>query len=76
MRTGTLNARSLFKSGSFKTAGELTKYNLDLMAVQEVRWEKGGSEPLDYYTFLCETGNINRDLGTGVFVSKEIRLAL
>jgi exonuclease III len=45
MRFGTWNVRSLYRSGSFKTvAGELGKYNLDLVGVQEVRWDKGGTE--------------------------------
>jgi exonuclease III len=43
MRFGTWNVRSLYRIGSLKTvARELGKYKLDLMGVQEVRWEKGG----------------------------------
>jgi exonuclease III len=45
MRFGTWNVRSLYRSGSFKTvARELGKYKLDLVGVQEVRWDKGGTE--------------------------------
>jgi exonuclease III len=45
MRFGTWNIRSLYRSGSFKTvARELGKYTLDLVGVQEVRWDKGGTE--------------------------------
>jgi exonuclease III len=45
MRFSTWNVRSLYRSGSFKTvARELGKYKLDLVGVQEVRWDKGGSE--------------------------------
>jgi exonuclease III len=44
MRFGTWNVRSLYRAGSPKTAaGELAKYNLDLVAVQEVRWVEAGS---------------------------------
>jgi exonuclease III len=45
MRFGTWNVRSLYRSGSLKTvARELGKYKLDLEGVQEVRWDKGGTE--------------------------------
>jgi exonuclease III len=39
MRFGTWNVKSLYGAGSLKTvASELAKYNLDLMAVQDIRW--------------------------------------
>jgi hypothetical protein len=39
---GTWNFRSLYRSGSHTTvARELARYNLDLVGVQEARWEKG-----------------------------------
>jgi exonuclease III len=45
MRFGTWNVRSLYRIGSLKTVvRELQKYKLDLVGVQEVRWEKGGTE--------------------------------
>jgi hypothetical protein len=35
-----------------KTAArELGKYKLDLVGIQEVRWEKGGTEQAEDYTF-------------------------
>jgi len=35
---------------SLKTvASKVAKYNLDLMAVQGVKWDSGGSEPADDY---------------------------
>jgi hypothetical protein len=41
MRFGTWNVRSLYRSGSLKTvSGELPKYKLDLVGVQEVTWGK------------------------------------
>jgi hypothetical protein len=53
MRFGTWNVRSLYRSGSLKTvSGELAKYKLDLVEVQEVRWDKGGTEPAGDYTFF------------------------
>jgi exonuclease III len=45
MRFGTWNVRSLCGIGSLKTvARELGKYKLDLVGVQEVRWEKSGTK--------------------------------
>jgi hypothetical protein len=31
---------------------ELARYTLDLVGVQEVGWEGGGTEPVGEYTFL------------------------
>jgi len=43
MRFGTWNVRSLYRVGSLRAAArELARYNLDLVVVQEVRWDKGG----------------------------------
>jgi hypothetical protein len=40
---GTWNVRSLYRAGSLMTmAKELARYKLDLVGVQEVRWDKGG----------------------------------
>jgi exonuclease III len=42
MRFGTWNIRSLYRSGSLTTAArELARCKLDLVGVQEVRWDKG-----------------------------------
>jgi len=44
MRFGTWNVRSHYRSDSL-TAGarELARYKLDLLCVQEVRWDRGGT---------------------------------
>jgi mRNA deadenylase 3'-5' endonuclease subunit Ccr4 len=45
MRFDPWNARNLYRSGSLMTvAKEITKYKLDLVGLQEVRWDKGGTE--------------------------------
>jgi exonuclease III len=73
MRFGTWNVRSLYRSGSLKTvARELGKYKLDLVGVQEVRWDKGGTERAEDYTFFYGAGNEDHQLGTGFFVHKRM----
>jgi hypothetical protein len=38
---------------------ELARYKLDLVRVQEVRWEGGGTEYAGEYTFFHGNGNEN-----------------
>jgi hypothetical protein len=53
-------------------AEEISKYKLDLVGAQEVRWGAGGKEPAGDYTFFYGKGNESHDLGTGFFVHKRI----
>ena len=42
MRFGTWNVRGLYREDSLTaTARELARHKLDLVGVQEVRWDKG-----------------------------------
>jgi hypothetical protein len=70
MRFGAWNVRSMYRAGSLRTvAEEISKYTckLDLVEVQEVRWDGGGTEPAGEYTrtFLYGKGSENYELGTG-----------
>jgi hypothetical protein len=43
-KSGTSKVRSLYRAGSLTAAArELARYKLDVVGVQEVRWEKGGT---------------------------------
>jgi hypothetical protein len=60
MRFGTWNVRSMYRAGSLKAvAEEISKYKLDLVGVQEVRWDRGSTEPPREYTFLYGKGDEN-----------------
>ena len=64
MRFGTWNVRSLYRAGSLTAAArELVRYKLDLVDVQEVRWDKGGTVRAGDYNFFYGKGNENHQLG-------------
>jgi hypothetical protein len=57
MRFFAWNVRSLYRAGSLMTVMEvISKFKLDLVGVQEVRWDRGGTEPGDECTFFMERG--------------------
>jgi hypothetical protein len=52
-RFGIWNIRSMYRAGSLRVGGEeISKYKLDLVGVQEVRWDEGGTERAGEYIFL------------------------
>ena len=53
MRFGTWNVRSLNRVGSLTAAArELARCKLDLVGVQEVKWDKGGTVRAGDYKFF------------------------
>jgi exonuclease III len=72
MRFGTWNVKSLYRSGSLKmVARELGKYKLDLVGVQEIRWDKSSTERAEDYTFFYGAGNEDHQLRTDFLYVRE-----
>jgi len=57
-------------------ARELARYKLDLVGVQEVRWDRGGTVKAGDYNFFYGKGNEKHELGTGFFVHQRIVSAI
>jgi hypothetical protein len=63
MRFGTWNVRNRYRAGSFRAVSEeILKQKFDLVGIQEVRWDGGGTEPTGEYTFLYRKTNENHKL--------------
>jgi len=53
VRFGTWNVRSLYRAGSLTAAfRDLARNNLDLVGVQEVRWDTEGMVRVGNYIYL------------------------
>jgi hypothetical protein len=71
MRFGTQNITSLYRTGPLITVlEEQSKYKLDLVRVQEVRWDRRGTKPAGKHIFFNGKGNENHKLG--FFVHKKV----
>jgi hypothetical protein len=57
--------------GLILAVAPLDGWKLDVVGVQEVRWEKGGSEQAKHYTFFNGEGNEDDQLGTGFSYIRE-----
>jgi exonuclease III len=71
MRFGTWNVRSHYRSDSLTAAArELARYKLDLLGVQEVRWDKGGTARGGEYNFFY-VNKRKSSTGNGIFCTPQ-----
>jgi hypothetical protein len=54
-------------------ARELSRCRLDLVGLQEVRWDKGGTEPVEVYNFSYRKADENHYWRLQIFVRKKLR---
>jgi hypothetical protein len=72
VRFGTWNIRSFHMAGSLITiATGIATYTLDLVSVQEVKWDRRGTEPAEDCTFLYRNGNESHVLRQDVIYMRE-----
>ena len=77
IRFGTWNIRSLYRVGSLTAAArELARYKLDLVGVQEVRWDKWGTVRTEEYTFFLWKRKRKSSIGNRTFVHHRIVAAI
>jgi hypothetical protein len=63
----------MYRAGLRRTVAEnISEYKLDLVGVQELRWDGGVTNPGGEYTFFYGKRKENHELGTGFFVHKRI----
>ena len=68
LRIGTWNVQTLYKTGALQvTVRETEKYELDILAIQEVRWEGQDSIHQGKYTFYYG-GTQSHNFGTGFHI--------
>jgi hypothetical protein len=65
-RIPTWNVRTMYRTGSLRTVAErITEYMLDSTGRQEVRWDRGDTQPEGECSYFYGKGNDIHELGTG-----------
>ena len=70
MRFGIRNVRSLYRAGSL-TAAARKLVTFDLVGVQEVSWDKGGTARTGDYNFFHGKRSENHQLGQNFLYTTE-----
>lgn len=73
-KIATWNIRTMMKTGKMEEiAKEIEKYNIDITAVQEVRWSKQGEITRKGFVFLYSGEEKGGNNGVGFYVAKKLR---
>jgi hypothetical protein len=63
----------MYRAGSLRAvAEEISNYKSNLVGIQEVKLDGGGTEPAGEYTFFYGKGNENHEWGTSSFAHTRI----
>jgi exonuclease III len=75
LNPGTWNVRTLLQAGKMKElAEEFSKFNFDIVALQELRWKDTGKiKKKEYSLFYSGIPNKADQRGTGFWINKEMR---
>jgi hypothetical protein len=72
VRFGTWKVRSLYRAGSLTAAArELARYKLDLVGVQKVRWDKGGTVRAGDYNFFLKKRKWKSSIGKRILCTPQ-----
>jgi hypothetical protein len=69
---GLAHGKRFYRAGSLTAvAREMARMSYIIVGVQEVRWNKGDTEPPDHYTLFYRNRNEKCELGAGLFIYME-----
>lgn len=74
LRVATWNIRTMLQPGKMEEiANELLRYNVDVAALQEIRWREHGEIRKQHYSIYYSGPQKQGNSGTGFYVTKTIR---
>jgi hypothetical protein len=72
LKFDTWNVRNRYRAGSLAaTARELARYKLDLVGVQEVRWDKLGTVRAGDYSLFFMEKEMKSSIGNRIFCTPQ-----